>query len=42
MAEQEEVGAAVVAGCNGPPVLQLGKERLDFVTLAIQPLAVPL
>ncbi len=36
----EEVGAAVVAGCNGPPVLLSGKEILDFVTLAIQPLAV--
>ena len=36
----EEVGAAVVAGCNGPPVLLSGKERLDCVTLAIQPLAV--
>ena len=36
----EEVGAAVVAGCNGPPVLLSGKERLDFVTLAVQPLAV--
>ena len=34
------VGAAVVAGCNGPPVLLSGKEILDFVTLAIQPLAV--
>ncbi len=36
----EDVGAAVVAGCNAPPVLLSGKERLDFVTLAIQPLAV--
>ena len=36
----EEVGAAVVAGCNGPPVLLSGKERLDFVTPAVQPLAV--
>ena len=36
----EEVGAAVVAGCKAPPVLLSGKERLDCVTLAIQPLAV--
>ena len=36
----EDVGAAAVAGCNGPPVLQSGKEILDFVILAIQPLAV--
>ena len=36
----EDVGAAVVAGCNGPPVLLSGKEILDFVTLALQPLAV--
>ncbi len=35
----EDRGAAIIAGCNGPPVLLLGKERLDFVTLAIQPLA---
>ena len=34
------MGAAVVAGCKAPPVLQSGKERLDCVTLAIQPLAV--
>ncbi len=36
----EDVGAAVVAGCKTPPVLLSGKERLDFVTLVIQPLAV--
>ncbi len=36
----EDAGAAVVAGCNGPPVLLSGKERLDVVTLAIQTLAV--
>ena len=36
----EDVGAAVVAGCKTPPVLLSGKERLDFVTPAIQPLAV--
>ncbi len=36
----EAVGAAVVAGCKTPPVLLSGKESLDFVTLAIQPLAV--
>ena len=36
----EDVGAAVVAGCNGPPVLLSGKEIPDFVTLALQPLAV--
>ncbi len=36
----EEVGAAVVAGCNGPPVLLSGKKILDFVILAIQPPAV--
>ena len=36
----EDVGAAVVAGCNTPPVLLSGKEILDFVTPAIQPLAV--
>ena len=34
------MGAAVVAGCNGPPVLPSGKERLDFVAPALQPLAV--
>ncbi len=37
---QNDVGAAVIAGCNGPPVLLLGKERLDFVTPTLQPLAV--
>ena len=36
----EDVGAAVIAGCSGPPVLLSGKKILDFVTLAIQPLAV--
>ena len=36
----EDVGAAVVAGCKTPPALQSGKERLDFVTPATQPLAV--
>ncbi len=36
----EHVGAAVVAGCKGPPVLLSGKERLDCVSLAIQPPAV--
>ena len=36
----EDVGAAVVAGCNTPPVLQPGKAILDFVTPAIQSLAV--
>ena len=36
----EGVGAAVVAGCNGPPVFQSGKKILDFMTLAIQYLAV--
>ncbi len=36
----EDVGAAVVAGYNGPPVLLSGKERLDVVTLAIRTLAV--
>ena len=36
----EDVGAAVVAGCNAPPVILSGKERLDFVTPALQPLAV--
>ena len=30
----------VVAGCKRPPVLLSGKERLDFVTPAIQPLVV--
>ena len=35
-----ERSAAVVAGCKAPPVLLSGKERLDCVTLAIQPLAV--
>ena len=35
-----DVGAVVVAGCKTPPVLQAGKERLDFVTPAIQPLVV--
>ena len=37
---KEEVGAAVVAGCKTPPVLQPGKERLDFVAHSIQPLVV--
>ncbi len=36
----EDGGAAVVAGCKTPPALQSGKERLDCVTLAIQPPAV--
>ncbi len=36
----EGVGAAVVAGCNGPPVFQSGKKILDFMTLAIESLAV--
>ena len=36
----EGVGAAVVAGCSGPSVLQSGKKILDFMTLAIQLLAV--
>ena len=30
----------VVAGCNGPPVLLSGKERLDCVRPAIRPLVV--
>ncbi len=34
------MGGAAVAGCNAPPALLPGEERLDFVTLAIQPLAV--
>ncbi len=36
----EDVGAAVVAGFKTPPTLQSGKERLDFVAPAIQPLVV--
>ncbi len=36
----EEVGAAVVAGCNGPPALLSGKEILDFMTLALYSLTV--
>ena len=40
MVEQKTWAAAVVACCNLPPVLQSGKERLDFVTPVIQPLAV--
>ncbi len=36
----EDVGAAAVAGCNAPPVLQSGKKILDFMTPAIEPLAV--
>lgn len=40
MAERKTWAPAVVAGCNGPPVLLSGKEILDFATLAIQPLAV--
>ncbi len=36
----EDVGAAVVAGFKTPPALLSGKERLDFVAPAIQPLAV--
>ena len=38
MAERKT--AAIIAGCNGPPVLLSGKKRLDCVMLAIQPLAV--
>ena len=34
------MGTAVVAGYNRPPVLLSEKERLNFVTLALQPLAV--
>ena len=34
------MGAAVVADCKTPPVLQSGKENLDFVTTAIQSLVV--
>ncbi len=34
----EDGGADVVAVCKTPPVLQSGKERLDFATPAIQPL----
>ena len=40
MAERKTWAPAVVAGCNGPPVLLSGKEILDFATLAIQSLAV--
>ncbi len=36
----EDGGAAVVAGCKTPPALQSGKERLDFVAPALQPLVV--
>ncbi len=36
----EDVGADVVAGCKTPPVLQSGKEHLDFATPGIQPLVV--
>ena len=36
----EDLGAAVLAGCKTPPVLQPGKEILNFVTLTIHPLAV--
>ncbi len=36
----EDVGAGVVGGYTGPPVLQPGKERLDFVARSIQPLVV--
>ena len=36
----EDASAAVVAGCNGPPVLQSGKKILDSMTLAIHSLAV--
>ncbi len=36
----EDVGADVVAGCKTTPVLQSGKERLDFATPGIQPLVV--
>ena len=40
MAEQKTWVQRPVAGCKTPPVLQPGKERLDFVTPAIQPLVV--
>ncbi len=40
MAEQKTWAQLVVAGCKTSPVLQSGKERLDFVTPVIQPLAV--
>ncbi len=33
-------GRSTLAGCKTPPVLQPGKEILDFVALAIHPLAV--
>ncbi len=36
----EDVGAAVVAVCKTPPVFQSGKEGLDFVAPAIQPLVI--
>lgn len=36
----EELGAVIIADCNGPPVLQLGKDVLDFVTHLVQPLVV--
>ena len=32
----EDLGAVIVADCNGPPVLQLGKDVLDFVTHLVQ------
>ena len=40
MVEWKTWAPAVVAGCNGPPVLLSGKDILGFATLAIQPLAV--
>ena len=36
----EDVGPAILAVCKTPPVLQQGKEILNFVTLAIHSLAV--
>ncbi len=36
----EDLGAAIIAGCKTPPVLLSGKKILDFMALAIQPLAV--
>ena len=40
MVERKTWVQPVVAGCNGPPVLLSGKERLDCVRPAIRPLVV--
>ena len=36
----EGVGASIIAGCDAPPVLKLGEQVLDFVSLAVEGLVV--